>query len=377
MPETTAQPTVYLDAEHNIVRAPDFALQGRLAAELERQQQAKALRVPRIRWDNELVVYVWRGGLKGRIGHAAVKIHRKVGTDQAKHYISWWPGDSKRGEASNSFREDRASELRPDTQVHLRSGEFQARAGQTIFHIEKQDRHLKTATGEQVVSRMYLFGQEPDLKVALPAQGSSPFGLFGRAAFGWFQHFSDANNQDGYYKMVSRHHNCAGVVRQALKFAGAEAFVPAPLSILYASPNEIADFAEALSAKILEYDRRAQDFVRLCGTTVAAANETLGVQQQNLLISPTQWREVSGRRDGKRGQNVRSLDLHLLKMHEGLYVATAGNSDHKAARDGRVKYLKHKKEAFKLIERAVLSRGRHRDSHDLSMLTALGCHLVG
>lgn len=343
---------------------------GRLDA-LQAIFDAQTPKLPRQRYDDELVVYVWPNGnvINGPCGHAALKVHARPGGVAEKHYISWWPGDGANGSVfegrvagqAQSHQQDKYFEMGWETRDQLVAGNYAPRAGQQLRET--------TLTSNQGGGRYYdyfTFEQAPSHKVTLAGAESQPFGLFTLAAWEWFEGFC-AN--DGQYAFASRHHNCAGVVRTALKEAGAEAFAEAPPVSGWASPNEVQGWATQLAGKIDRLNQRAAMF-RQRTPLQGTSPEVALLLPMGTLPSVNQWQGLTRGNRGHRGQNVRALDGPL-----GRLGAEQGRLNQGKAH--RVTYLKALIEAFGVIERAVLDKGHHRTQRDKQKLTALGHRLLG
>lgn len=329
--------------------------------ELEQIWRARHANPPgmaRQRWDDELVVYIWRdGGAFGPMGHAALKVRLGAGR---VHYISWWPDDEAFGGIAALFAtrqngkamdhvSDKLGEMSDHTRDRLVANTIQPRAGQQVVVLTDIDDN-----GE--VSNTFSYGQAPDRKIPLPGLTAQSFGLGGSAACNFFFKFLQTDRQ---YKAASRRHNCAGIVRRALKAAGAEAFVSAPPVPIWARPNEVLEWAEGLSAVMQAKNAAAQRFL----TTHRAARRTmprdLGTGGQ---VTGQHWRRVSRRPSGIRGQNVKSLDPLVEKMTTALRTQDVPT------------FLKARVKAFDIIDRAVSRPGR--DAHDKKLLVALGLSLL-
>lgn len=314
----------------------------------------------RERWDDELVVYIWRdGGAFGAMGHAALKV--RLGAGKA-HYISWWPrletgggpealfASRQRGINETNYAKDKVDEMGDRTRNRLMAGHIQPRAGQRVVVAE-----IEHAPDE--FSNEFTYGKVADVKIPLPGLSAMHFGLFGNGARRWF--FDDFLENDAEYKAASRRHNCAGIVRRALKAAGAEAFVSAPPVPIWARPNEVLEWAGGLRSALLGKNSAATRFMTIHRAAMSTKRIVLDTQG---YPTSERWRRISRRRSGTRGQNVKSLDVVLDKLHAAL---RAGDCP---------AFMKARVKAFDIIERAVGRPGR--DPHDKKVLVALGLSIL-
>lgn len=350
-------------------RAMDDVDLGQLDA-LQAIFDAQTPKLPRQRYDDELVVYVWPNGnvINGPCGHAAVKVHASPGGVAEKHYISWWPNDGANGTVfegrvdgqAQSYQQDKYFEMGWQTRDQLVAGAFAPRPGQQL-----RETTLTADPGGGQQYDYFTFEQAPTHKVTIAGIESQPFGVFPLAAWEWFEGFC-AN--DGQYAFASRHHNCAGIVRTALKEAGAEAFADAPPVSGWASPNEVHGWATQLAGKIDELNRRAEWFRQMAYHRPESAERAL-LLPLGTVPTTNQWRGLTRDDSGRRGQNTRSLDGPLDRLEAARGLLNQGKAH-------RVKYLAALVKAFGIIEQAVMRNRQHRTQRDLEKLTALGHRLL-
>lgn len=354
---------ILIDEDGDLVDI-DFDHQDELRAELARQQEQRGKGEPdrRHSWDNEVVLYFWLEN----VGHAAMKTRVATPSRSHVHYISWWPGEGpiapnpiaallqkrEAGEAQEDYSTDKWLEMRDTTAARLLSGEFTPTRGQQLTTdgvLRLQDRD----TGQMHITEDFMYERAADVKLALPGIGSAPFWLHTTAPISWF---SDFVRTDGKYKGASRHHNCAGVVRTALKRAGAQAYVAAPDVAIYAKPSEILSYGRSLVLAIQGLNRRVAMLKQRFPMSISVVRNTLKLLPGQQLDQRL-WKAASRRRSGIRGQNVRSLDNAVERLH-----ATQPFQN-------PTQYLKAKRKIFETVERAIGRPGR--DAHDSLALLAL------
>ena len=173
-------------------------------------------------------------------------------------YVSWWPGNEgdsaqhagKKGYgrtgylAKTDYRSDLTAEMGFETASQLTSGRYTPRQGQVRVDMRDQ-------------SGSYSWGQEPDFVISVPAfgRGNKYFGVSVRHGWSWFDTFRQ--NPDSLYSFMSKRHNCSGVVVEALKMSGSEAFLKAPKVALAMTPSDVVDYAKALRAAICQLNDAA------------------------------------------------------------------------------------------------------------------------
>lgn len=321
-------------------------------------------------------MYIWRdGGAFGRMGHAALKVHAIGPNGPTKRYISWWPDEDagngikalfearQQGYASDDYAGDKRDEMGDATRSNLLSGAFAPRGGQQIKRSDEQELIDQDAGYRSVTVGTYNFVQAPDEKITLPGIRSEAFGIFPEAAWFWFVDFRD---EDGEYKAASRRHNCSGVVRRALKFAGLEALAPAPAANVWASPTEVGNWARSAAQKLTTLNGTASSFAVACPMRKREALAVLGSTTD--LPDRHRWKAISTRPNGKRGQNVAKVDQYLQQIHNA-----KGRLGHP---DGRVALIKATAKAFEVVNTAARRHAGRRDDHDRKVLVALGHRLL-
>ncbi len=240
---------------------------------------------------------------------------------EAYSYISWWPQDTMGGgtpkeeirqmrrprapAAHGSYKVDMLSELGDRARARLQAGSAR-RAGQV------------EVDGD--------WGKEPDRVYHIPAMGPANrhWGVNLTAMWTWFEGFQAGPAR---YAMIDGKRSCAGVVIQALKAGGAEAFVPSPGDSIFAMPNEVAGWADRLWMAISDFNRDSHRWelsvitqLKNLGGYKAQRVNFAGARMGNAMTfdelwKPNEWLGQSIETGRVRSGEVKTIDLALTPYH--------------------------------------------------------------
>lgn len=328
-----------------------------LLEEFQQQQLALANEPQRVKADNEVHVIVWKNHVRrGNFGHAAMKLRHP---DIANlNYISWWPGEGagkgdafrNQGGTMGDYYSDRLDELSERSNEALLEGRYQPREGQRLFHHNDDT---------------FDYAQQPTKKIYLVGLGvrRMPWGLDTKAIHRWWtQEFLTGEHR---YQLASRTISCAGVVRQALKAGGAKAFADAPDSNIMATPAEMMHWGEAIDLKLNQLNNTFTQLMVQAGQLAQQGKDPRRRGRVQFIFDgqtlPTadNWRRGSRRTNGRRGQNVESMDSLITSFH---------NHAHETAHPGLTKKLTA---LVSIFEKATAAIARDRDPEDAEVLRAL------
>ncbi len=233
-------------------------------------------------------------------GHAAMSL--KDGVSNHPCYISWWPNPEKtklstktsklasllqgskkhKGAGSPSYHYDKLLLVNQKARKKLKEGTFTPRPRQRKVWIEANktgisSKYLKkegiedrdwTVSAEKVYLPMigttsakkdntqttFLFGlSESDIKLAWKKATGKPREIDSKQ----YKAIMPDNTLVAHFRLVSKEHNCSGMMARMLEAGGASLFLAPPKNTLYADPNSMKQYALNLEKVIAEYNQKA------------------------------------------------------------------------------------------------------------------------
>lgn len=166
------------------------------------------------------------------------------------------------------------------------------------------------------------------------------------------------------YMAVSRDENRSGVARKLVKYAGGEAFASQPAKGLglLTTPADVLHWAESIERGITALENQTRQFMMRPGMSRMPFNRQVAPLFAGTAMPALEtWVQVSRRRNGHRGENVRAMDKHLRTI-----AASAGAG------------FEHKRlvARAKLFKKAIEALQRRRDPHDKLVQGALAYRAV-
>ncbi|MGC4085550.1 MAG: hypothetical protein QM736_26355 [Vicinamibacterales bacterium] len=292
-------------------------------------------------YTEEVVVRIWRNvkTLGGRLptshfGHAALTIRGKRLArlvPGGRVEISFWPGAGAgiglSGIRSTTakfgdYQSDKVDEMNKMTGIRLEVGYRRAHGIPyppewdevlRLLHKEAIDtpRPGQRPTGANLDMDglpIPLWSQSAENKINLPglrAEGTL-WGLSIRRMSEWWDDFKKTGPQ---YRALS-YNNCAGIVFEALKAGGSEAFLEAPRVVVYAEPVQVEQYALNLQVQL----QRFNDWTRELDDEIrdAVVNGRIGSKPSENLIDGLWTLDEWKRQSALGGFTIRSSTIRKI-----------------------------------------------------------------
>lgn len=289
------------------------------------------------RYDRQITVRVWNeSGIS--VGHSAVTLGGTAcKLAGGKLHISWWPdgpvGESKSswfksipGGGSPSYRHDAASSLSSRTSARLEIG-YALNRGESYPHaFDVQSRGgsplYKPLAGQkryEEEGELAYWGQKAGVKVELPGLGATDahWGLSQHHINLWWTKFLRSKP---HFRGISKQHNCASVVLQALCEGGAAAVRPVPLIKVYVEPAQIDGYAKALQQELNRLNGLTAGVVRAVARAGIVALPPPAELKDGLWTVASWQEKTRAARDLER-ETFRALEKALTAYQGGSWFA--------------------------------------------------------